>query len=115
MRGTLSESHDLAFRNSFFALLLFSAGKSSTINALLGATTSNHAAKRVAVGATPGKTKHFQTLSLSDDLTLCDCPGLVFPSFVTTAEEMVLNGVLPIDQMRDYTCECALRVPLLRF
>ena len=80
-------------------------GKSSTINALLGATSSNHTAKRVAVGATPGKTKHFQTLALSDELTLCDCPGLVFPSFVTTAEEMVLNGVLPIDQMRDYTCE----------
>jgi large subunit GTPase 1 len=77
-------------------------GKSSTINALLGATTRNHTAKRVAVGATPGKTKHFQTLALSDDLTLCDCPGLVFPSFVTTAEELVVNGVLPIDQMRDY-------------
>jgi large subunit GTPase 1 len=30
-------------------------GKSSTINALVGA-------KRVAVGATPGKTKHFQVL-----------------------------------------------------
>jgi large subunit GTPase 1 len=77
-------------------------GKSSTINALLGATVRNHAAKRVAVGATPGKTKHFQTLSVSDDLTLCDCPGLVFPSFVSTAEELVVNGVLPIDQMRDY-------------
>lgn len=81
------------------------AGKSSTINALLGATPSNHTAKRVAVGATPGKTKHFQTLMLTDDLVLCDCPGLVFPSFVVTAEEMVVNGVLPIDQMRDYACE----------
>jgi len=34
-------------------------GKSSVINVLLGASTRNHNAKRVAVGATPGKTKHF--------------------------------------------------------
>ncbi|KAJ1971772.1 hypothetical protein H4R35_005068 [Dimargaris xerosporica] len=82
-------------------------GKSSTINALLGA-------KRVAVGATPGKTKHFQTLFLDDDTLLCDCPGLVFPSFATTAAEMVCNGVLPIDQTREYTGPAALvaqRVP----
>ena len=30
---------------------------------------------RVAVSATPGKTKHFQTLVVSDSLLLCDCPG----------------------------------------
>ena len=64
-------------------------GKSSTINALLGATAANHGAARVGVGATPGKTKHFQTLRLSDTITLCDCPGLVMPSFVSTREEMV--------------------------
>lgn len=34
-------------------------GKSSVINALLGAATNAHG-KRVAVGSTPGKTKHFQ-------------------------------------------------------
>ena len=33
---------------------------------------------------------------------LCDCPGLVFPSFVSTKAEMVCSGILPIDQMRDY-------------
>lgn len=77
-------------------------GKSSTINALLGATASAHSSYRVAVAATPGKTKHFQTLPLTDTLTLVDCPGLVFPSFVSTREEMVCNGVLPIDQLRDY-------------
>ncbi|KAI8916911.1 hypothetical protein BC831DRAFT_485586 [Entophlyctis helioformis] len=70
-------------------------GKSSTLNALVGA-------KRVAVGSTPGKTKHFQTIHLSDNLILCDCPGLVFPSFATTKAEMVINGVLPIDQLREY-------------
>lgn len=70
-------------------------GKSSTINALL-------LAKKVSVSATPGKTKHFQTLYLDKDILLCDCPGLVMPSFVFTKAEMILNGILPIDQMRDH-------------
>ncbi|KAK3117798.1 hypothetical protein LTR53_000486 [Teratosphaeriaceae sp. CCFEE 6253] len=71
-------------------------GKSSTINALLGA-------KKVSVSATPGKTKHFQTIHLSDRVILCDCPGLVFPNFATTKAELVCNGVLPIDQLREYS------------
>lgn len=72
-------------------------GKSSTINALL-------AAKKVSVSATPGKTKHFQTwfLTDADDIMFCDCPGLVMPSFVFTKAEMIVNGILPIDQMRDH-------------
>lgn len=70
-------------------------GKSSTINALLSS-------KKVSVSATPGKTKHFQTLYLDKDILLCDCPGLVMPSFVFTKAEMILNGILPIDQMRDH-------------
>lgn len=69
-------------------------GKSSTINALLSA-------KRVAVSATPGKTKHFQTFLIDRDMMLCDCPGLVFPNFVSSKSEMVTNGILPIDQMKD--------------
>lgn len=71
-------------------------GKSSTINALLGS-------KKVSVSSTPGKTKHFQTLHLSEQVVLCDCPGLVFPNFATTKAELVCNGVLPIDQLREYT------------
>ncbi|XP_071946036.1 large subunit GTPase 1 homolog isoform X2 [Antedon mediterranea] len=70
-------------------------GKSSTINALLQC-------KKVQVSATPGRTKHFQTLYLDSNLMLCDCPGLVMPSFVSTKAEMITNGVLPIDQMRDF-------------
>lgn len=58
-------------------------GKSSIINVLVGATPLSHGGVRVSVGATPGKTKHFQTLVLSNSLMLCDCPGLVFPSFVS--------------------------------
>ncbi|CEJ81001.1 hypothetical protein VHEMI01156 [[Torrubiella] hemipterigena] len=71
-------------------------GKSSTINALIGAT-------KVSVSSTPGKTKHFQTIHLSERVILCDCPGLVFPNFATTKADLVCNGVLPIDQMREHT------------
>ncbi|KAI4322488.1 hypothetical protein L6164_022178 [Bauhinia variegata] len=70
-------------------------GKSSTINALVGQ-------KRTGVTSTPGKTKHFQTLIISDQLTLCDCPGLVFPSFSSSRYEMVASGVLPIDRMTEH-------------
>ncbi|XP_065316737.1 large subunit GTPase 1 homolog isoform X2 [Gordionus sp. m RMFG-2023] len=70
-------------------------GKSSTINALLGL-------KKVAVSATPGKTKHFQTHFLLDShVCLCDCPGLVMPSFVGSKAELIVNGVLPIDNITD--------------
>jgi len=69
-------------------------GKSSTINALC-------TEKKTSVSSTPGRTKHFQTI-LFDDLVLCDCPGLVFPTFASTKAEMVCNGILPIDQLQDH-------------
>ncbi|XP_011870901.1 PREDICTED: large subunit GTPase 1 homolog [Vollenhovia emeryi] len=81
-------------------------GKSSTINALL-------MDKKVSVSATPGKTKHFQTLYLDKDLLLCDCPGLVMPSFISTKAEMILNGILPIDQMRDHVPAITLLATLI--
>lgn len=70
-------------------------GKSSTINALVGQ-------KRTGVTSTPGKTKHFQTIVISDELILCDCPGLVFPSFSSSRYEMIASGVLPIDRMTEH-------------
>jgi large subunit GTPase 1 len=82
-------------------------GKSSTINALCGK-------KKVAVAATPGKTKHFQTIFLNETLCLCDCPGLVFPTMMTTRAELVVHGILPIDQLREYIEPTALicrRIP----
>ena len=51
--------------------------------------------------ATPGRTKHFQTINLSDSLMLCDCPGLVFPQFSSSKAEMALAGVLPLDRLTD--------------
>lgn len=78
-------------------------GKSSTINSLLGE-------KKVSVSSTPGKTKHFQTIHLSESIILCDCPGLVFPQFAATKADLVCDGVLPIDQLREYTGPTALVV-----
>ena len=82
-------------------------GKSSVINVLMGV-------KKVGVAALPGKTKHFQTLHLSNEVELCDCPGLVFPSFANSKAEMMCCGVLPIDQMRDHISPISLllsRIP----
>ncbi|KAG0466117.1 hypothetical protein HPP92_017697 [Vanilla planifolia] len=70
-------------------------GKSSTINALVGG-------KRTGVTSTPGKTKHFQTIIISNELILCDCPGLVFPSFSSSRYHMIASGVLPVDRMTDH-------------
>lgn len=53
-------------------------GKSSVMNAMMGR-------KVVSVSKTPGHTKHFQTIFLTRNVRLCDCPGLVFPSNVPKA------------------------------
>ncbi|CAI5438680.1 unnamed protein product [Caenorhabditis angaria] len=83
-------------------------GKSSTINKIAGG-------KKVSVSSTPGKTRHFQTINIDKQLCLCDCPGLVMPSFSFGRSEMFLNGTLPIDQMRDHFSPTSLllsRVPV---
>jgi large subunit GTPase 1 len=49
---------------------------------------------------------------------LCDCPGLVFPNAASTRGEMVCNGVLPIDKIRDYLSpiDCLVsRIPRIVF
>eukprot|EP00347_Sterkiella_histriomuscorum_P015203 403357921 len=82
-------------------------GKSSVINVICQK-------KRVGVANMPGKTKHFQTLNMEDNMCLCDCPGLVFPSFTNSKAEMMCCGVLPIDTMKDYVSPISLiinRVP----
>jgi ribosome biogenesis GTPase A len=90
-------------------------GKSSVINTILGVSKSTHGVVRVGVSSTPGKTKHFQTLMVNDELMLCDCPGLVFPSFMNSTGEMLCAGILPYNQMRDYNDPAdviASRVPM---
>jgi large subunit GTPase 1 len=78
-------------------------GKSSVINALFGA-------KKVSMSRTPGKTKHLQTLELTGGLTLCDCPGLVFPSVVATKAHLAINGTAPLDELRDFVAPARLVV-----
>lgn len=68
-------------------------GKSSLLNALMGR-------KVVSVSRTPGHTKHFQTIFLTNTVRLCDCPGLVFPS-QTPRYLQVLMGSYPIAQLRE--------------
>lgn len=70
-------------------------GKSSVINALLGQ-------KKVGVASMPGKTKHFQTLILNDNVTLVDCPGLVFPKIASSVAYMMLNGLYSVDTIKDF-------------
>ena len=41
-----------------------------------------HCLQVVSTSRTPGHTKHFQTIFLTANVRLCDCPGLVFPSVV---------------------------------
>lgn len=74
------------------------------INVLVGSSKHTHGVVRVGVAAQPGKTKHFQTLFLpdNDNVMLCDCPGLVFPSFVSNTADLIAAGVYPIAQMRDH-------------
>ncbi|XP_056637877.1 guanine nucleotide-binding protein-like 1 [Diorhabda sublineata] len=67
-------------------------GKSSLLNALMGK-------KVVSVSKTPGHTKHFQTIFLTPNVKLCDCPGLVFPSKIPKPLQ-VLMGSFPIAQLR---------------
>jgi large subunit GTPase 1 len=78
--------------------------KSSVINVLMGSSKNAHGVARVGVAAQPGKTKHFQTLMLPHrtNMMLCDCPGLVFPSFVSNTADLIAAGVYPISQMRDH-------------
>lgn len=68
-------------------------GKSSVINALLGT-------KKVSASSTPGKTKHIQTIHLNDEIELCDCPGIVLPSVVSSKAHLVVNATMPLDHLR---------------
>ena len=54
----------------------------------------------VSVSKTPGHTKHFQTIHVTRNVVLMDCPGLVFPSIVDRPLQVVL-GSFPIAQVRE--------------
>ena len=87
LRGLmLQDGDDQASRRLVVGLTGFpNVGKSSSINAMFGS-------KKTAVAATPGKTKHFQTLNVTPELTLCDCPGLVLPTYAASKADLVAAG-----------------------
>ena len=78
-------------------------GKSSIINVLMKT-------KKAGVASMPGRTKHYQTLFLPGEpnlniaeksICLVDCPGLIFPSFISSKADMLVNGIYPIDTLSD--------------
>lgn len=69
------------------------AGKSSLINGIFWK-------KVVSTSQTPGHTKHLQTMFITDNVQLCDCPGLVFPG-LAPRELQILAGMFPVSQVRE--------------
>lgn len=69
-------------------------GKSSLINSLISR-------KVVSTSKTPGHTKHLQTIFLTRQIRLADCPGIVFPSFLPRPLQVIRERegwkVLPDD------------------
>lgn len=83
-----------ALANTIIVFLLSgfpNVGKSSVINSLVGR-------KVVSVSRTPGHTKYFQTYYLTKTVKLCDCPGLVFPSYVAKQ--------LQVETLSCFTADC---------
>ena len=52
--------------------------------------------KVVGVGRNAGKTRHWQTVALNENVVLLDCPGLTFPR-IGTRGEMIINGVVNVE------------------
>ncbi|KAI7872945.1 hypothetical protein BDF14DRAFT_1960989 [Spinellus fusiger] len=68
-------------------------GKSSLINSIMSRTV-------VSASRTPGHTKHFQTIHLTSNVRVCDSPGLVFPTLLPRALQ-ILSGMYPIAQVQE--------------
>ncbi|KAJ1993850.1 hypothetical protein H4R33_000486 [Dimargaris cristalligena] len=103
---------EITYNQNYLTLGLIghpNVGKSTLINSLMGRTV-------VSASKTPGHTKRFQTIYLADNVRLCDCPGLVFPS-LTPKPVQILTGLFNIAQVQEpyssvqYLAE---RIPLER-
>lgn len=73
-------------------------GKSSVLNALAGK-------KIVSVSHTPGHTKRLQTILITPEICICDCPGLVFPFAGVPKYLQELCGLYPYSQVS--TCDAS--------
>ncbi|KAJ0410295.1 hypothetical protein P43SY_002627 [Pythium insidiosum] len=69
-------------------------GKSSVLNALAGK-------KLVSVSHTPGHTKRLQSIMITPEICICDCPGLVFPFANVPKYLQELCGLYPYSQIRE--------------
>ncbi|GLD95238.1 hypothetical protein PINS_up003882 [Pythium insidiosum] len=69
-------------------------GKSSVLNALAGK-------KLVSVSHTPGHTKRLQSIMITPEICICDCPGLVFPFANVPKFLQELCGLYPYSQIRE--------------
>ncbi|KAG0241345.1 NUC091 domain-containing protein [Mortierella sp. GBAus27b] len=81
-------------------------GKSSIINTLRGKKVCN-------VAPIPGETKVWQYITLMKRIYLIDCPGVVHPSTTDTETDIVLKGVVRIENIKqpdDYIPELLSRV-----
>ncbi|KAI1321030.1 GTPase required for pre-60S ribosomal subunit nuclear export and maturation [Mortierella claussenii] len=81
-------------------------GKSSIINTLRGKKVCN-------VAPIPGETKVWQYITLMKRIYLIDCPGVVHPSTTDTETDIVLKGVVRVENIKqpdDYIPELLARV-----
>ncbi|KAF9577819.1 GTPase required for pre-60S ribosomal subunit nuclear export and maturation [Lunasporangiospora selenospora] len=81
-------------------------GKSSIINTLRGKKVCN-------VAPIPGETKVWQYITLMKRIYLIDCPGVVHPSTTDTDTDIVLKGVVRVENVKqpdDYIQELLNRV-----
>ncbi|KAG0341140.1 GTPase required for pre-60S ribosomal subunit nuclear export and maturation [Podila humilis] len=81
-------------------------GKSSIINTLRGKKVCN-------VAPIPGETKVWQYITLMKRIYLIDCPGVVHPSTTDTETDIVLKGVVRVENIKqpdDYIPELLSRV-----
>ncbi|KAG0263424.1 GTPase required for pre-60S ribosomal subunit nuclear export and maturation [Mortierella polycephala] len=81
-------------------------GKSSIINTLRGKKVCN-------VAPIPGETKVWQYITLMKRIYLIDCPGVVHPSTTDTETDIVLKGVVRVENIKqpdDYIPALLMRV-----
>ena len=67
-------------------------GKSSIINALKGKAVAK-------VAPIPGETKVWQYITLMRRIYLIDCPGIVPPNQNDTPEDLLLRGVVRVENV----------------
>ncbi|KAK2964260.1 putative Nucleolar GTP-binding protein 2 [Blattamonas nauphoetae] len=93
----LSEMHRLHREKKTISVGLVgypNVGKSSVINTLMKKKACN-------VAPVPGQTKVWQYVKLTNGIFLIDCPGIVPPSHKDTDTQLILKGVVRVENVQD--------------